>query len=255
MSYPLSSDVSSGQPTAYQHYNNLRSDALYLGQAAADSVSLGAFLQRYADNIKLEYLDTDRLRVPFVTTRPPTIMIQGVMCQAAANVDLASNSFSGVAATWYVFAKRTAGSNSFTLEVNTSSAETSTTRLIGEVYWDGTHLNPGTIKTYTGGTLSAADYDSGWFAVANNNTYTKAHSLGQPPRLVVLLHSSVASPGAANELVQVNVAFDGTSGVNSILGWEGTNILITTGDNATMGTLLSKRRISAAGYYRIFAWR
>ncbi|NPV75317.1 MAG: hypothetical protein HPY59_02975 [Anaerolineae bacterium] len=255
MTYPLSSDVSSGQPTAYQHYNNLRSDALYLGQPAADSVSLGAFLQRYADNIKLEYLDTDRLRVPFVTTRPPTIMIQGAMCQATANVDLPSNSFSGVAATWYVFAKRTPGSSTFTLEVNTSSAETSTTRLIGEVYWDGSHLNPGTIKTYTGGALPSADYDSGWFAVANNQTYTKAHSLGQPPRLVVLLHSSVASPGAANELVQVNVAFDDVSGVNSIIGWEGTNILITTGSNATMGTLLSKRRISAAGYYRIFAWR
>ena len=100
MAYPLSSDVSSGQPTAYQHYNNLRADALYLGQAAADVVSLGAFFQRYADNIKIEYLATNRLRVPHVASRPATMMINGLMLQAAANVDLPASSFSGGAATW-----------------------------------------------------------------------------------------------------------------------------------------------------------
>lgn len=255
MSYPLSSDVFSGQPTAYQHYNNLRADALYFGQSPADAVSLGEFFKRYTDNIKLEYLATDRLRIPFVTISPPAIMISGVMCQAAANVDLPPNTFSGAAATWYVFVKRAAGSTSFTLEVNTSSVESAATRLIGEVYWDGTHINSGAIKTYTSLALPIADYDSGWFAVAYSNTYTKAHSLGQIPRLMVLLHSASAAPSSSDELVTASAVFDSGAGYASTAGWNATNIYLTTGNSNTVGTVLSMRRYSAAGYYRIFAWR
>ena len=33
MTYPLSTTVSAGQPTAAAHYNHLRSDALRFGQA------------------------------------------------------------------------------------------------------------------------------------------------------------------------------------------------------------------------------
>ena len=43
MTYPLSSEVSSGQPTAAAQYNNLRRDALRLGQADADAATHGGF--------------------------------------------------------------------------------------------------------------------------------------------------------------------------------------------------------------------
>ena len=38
MSYPVSADVSAGDATLASQYNNMRSDALYSGQAAADAV-------------------------------------------------------------------------------------------------------------------------------------------------------------------------------------------------------------------------
>ena len=70
MTYPLSTDVSTGQPTAAAHYNALRADALRLGQAEADSVKVAQFLNRYQSGIRLQYLATNRLRVPYVTTSP-----------------------------------------------------------------------------------------------------------------------------------------------------------------------------------------
>lgn len=254
MSYPLSNDVSAGQPTAASHYNNLRADSLFLGQSPTDAVPIGAFIQRYVDNIKLEYLATNRLRVPYVTTRPPTLMIGGCMCQAVANVDLPSNSFSGAAATWYIFARRSPGSSAFTLEVNTSNAETTSTRLIGEVNWDGSNLNPGSLKVYTGVLLPNADYDSGWFSVASNTLYTKAHNLGQPPRLFTLFHSAVSAPGSGDELVRVTVVTH-SGGIMDVVGTDGTNIYVKTGYDGAYGTSYSTRRYSGAGYYRVQAWR
>ena len=70
MTYPLSSEVSSGQPTAAAQYNNLRRDALRLGQADADAATLADFLGRFSHNLRLELLETDRLRVPASPTSP-----------------------------------------------------------------------------------------------------------------------------------------------------------------------------------------
>ena len=48
MTYPLSFPVTPGQPTAADHYNNLRKDTLTLGQTDADAVNLGAFFKRFS---------------------------------------------------------------------------------------------------------------------------------------------------------------------------------------------------------------
>ena len=150
MTYPLSSDVTDGQPTAYQHYNNLRADALRFGQAAADAVSLGAGLARYVDVLVLEPLATNRLRVPYNAVQPCTLMIDGYLCQAAAHVDLASSTFSGAAATWYIFACRAAGSTTFTLSANTSLTEAAGQRRLAAIYWDGAALNYAMLYVYGG---------------------------------------------------------------------------------------------------------
>ncbi len=199
MTYPLSTDVSAGQPTAVAHYNTLRADALRLGQAEGDCVTTGVMLRRYARGVRLQYLATNRLRVPYVTTDPATLMINGFMCQAGANVDLPAGLFSGGAATWYVFANRTAGSTTFTLSVNTSGSEGTDQRVIGEVSYDGANII--SIKDYFASPLGDADYSSGWFAAAYNNTYTKAHGLSQHPRLVVVEHS--ANAAGTGEIVPV----------------------------------------------------
>lgn len=147
MTYPLSSDVSSGQPTAAAQYNNLRADALRLGQPAADSVLVGQLLEAYSSRLTLEALDSNRLRVPASAQEPVCLMIDGCAVRAEANVDLAPGAApGGTPAVYYIFAVRGAGSSSFTLSVNTSATPWSGARQIGACYWNGSRIVPESIQ-------------------------------------------------------------------------------------------------------------
>ncbi|MBA4375277.1 MAG: hypothetical protein C0401_03775 [Anaerolinea sp.] len=107
---------------------------------------------------------------------------------------------------------------------------------------------------YSAGTaLPTADYDSGWFAVIGNTTYTKAHGLSTQPRLVVLYHATDAA--GTSEWVQVFIVSTAATYENSILGVTSANIVITTGGTGSQQCVYSTRRGSSTGYYRIFAWR
>jgi hypothetical protein len=249
MTYPLSSEVTAGQPTAAAHYNNLRADALRFGQAEADTVRLGQFLGRFAAGVRINYLATNRLRVPYSASAPATLMINGCMCQLNANADLPGGQFSGGAATWYVFARRNPGSTGFTLEVNTSASVAPDQRIIGEVNWDGSNII--SVRTYFESALAAPDYDSGWFAAAYNNSYTKAHGLSQVPRLVLVEHS--ATSGGTGEIVALLVSL-GTD-FKSVLGYDASNVYLTFQNNSSYGVIMSTRRGSGGGYVHIMAWR
>ena len=252
MTYPNSSDVSAGQPTAASQYNNLRKDALLNGNSGADSVYLGTLLASYAFIRMITYLPTNRVRINYDSTKPCAIVIDGYMLAQTANIDLPSGLFSGAAALWYIFAVRTPSSSTFTLAVSTSAAPAPGQRLIGEVYWDGTNLAQNSMVSYYGSSLPIADYDSGWFPVVYNSTYTKPHGLGQTPRLVQLYHSTSPTGGAQNNLVTM------VGSVNSPkcpIGIFDVNIVITTGTDSTNGTLLSTHGASAGGYYRVLAWK
>lgn len=156
MTYPLSSEVSSGQPTAAAQYNNLRRDALTLGQADADALSLAAFFGRFSHHLRLEALESDRLRVPATPAAPVALMINGCMLAASANVDLPTSAKpSGAAADWYVFAVQSPGSASFSLEVNTSASEAGGRRLIGQFFWDGSRIAPGSVQSLASQYLEA----------------------------------------------------------------------------------------------------
>ena len=254
MTYPLSSQVTSGQPTAADHYNNLRADALRLGNAEADSLTLKGFLNRHQEHMSLAYLSAARVKVPFDANKPPTIYINGYLLQAAAEVDLASGLISGSAATWYIFAVRTAGSTTFTLAANTSATESTDQRLIGEVYWDGSTIKKTTIKCYfdLSKRLSDADYDSGWFACVYNNTYVKAHSLDSIPRIVALYYCSV-SAGTA-EWIPVYLV-QNASTILGVFGFDATYVYITTGASSSYDAVVhSTRGQASSGFYRILAW-
>jgi hypothetical protein len=174
------------------------------------------------------------------------------MLQASANVDLPSSQFSGGAATWYVFAVRSAGSQTFTLAVNTSAAEATDQRLIGEAMWDGSNVTAVTCYFAEPVSMFAADYDSGWFACAYNNTYTKTHSLGGQPRLVMIFHSSDAA--GTSEWVRAEVVSNGSAGIGC-WGVTAADVVITAANNSSAGCVYSARRNSGSGYYRILAWK
>ena len=146
MTYPLSSEVVSGQPTAADHYNHLRKDALYLGNTPTESVDLSLLLSTYSDNLNLSLLGTNRLRITAASAQPVTIMTAGKLLRAAANVDLSTaQAPSGGAALWYVFVQAEVTDNTIHLVVNTSAAPTSTQRMIGSFYWDGSQIVPDSI--------------------------------------------------------------------------------------------------------------
>lgn len=259
MTYPLSTDVTAGQPTAAAHYNNLRRDALHLGNADVDSKDMANFLNRHAEHMSIEYLATNRVRVPYSINKPPTLMINGYMLQLAANADLPSGQFTGAAATWYIFAVRSAGSTSFTLAVNTSAAEATDQRLIGEVYWDGSALSSSSIKCYfqqyiTG--FPTADYDSGWFAVSAGTTYTKAHSLGVTPRFHVLLWSASSTGSGDVHPVYVIYSTSPASSVWQIVTLNNSNVVVITGTGSACDVDMNNSTGGAtSGYYRILAWK
>ena len=149
MTYPLSSDVVAGQPTAADHYNNLRADALRLGQSYADSANLGDLLTRFDQNLTIQILGTDRLRVPCSVSVPVSLVVDNYyILKSTSNIDLpAGGKPSGSAMLWYVFAVRTPGSTIFSLMVNTSPAEYATVRLIGSFYWNGSAIESASIHT------------------------------------------------------------------------------------------------------------
>ena len=251
MTSPESSDVSSGQPTASAHYNNLRKDAVYLGKTAVQAADLATLLSHFVQNISLEYLSNNRIRLPYDSFNPARIVINGYMLFQSDNIDLAPSQFSGLAAVWYIFANQLIGSISFGLTVSTSPSVLANQRLIGECYWDGSNVDPGSVRSYYPG-YPPADYDSGWFAVLNNSSYTKSHNFSAYPRNWKLIWSQMPDGSTTN--YDVIVVTD--AGIpKSPLRVTPTSFLIKTGDNATSGTLLSTNAVSAAGYYRILAWR
>lgn len=251
MAYPESSDVSAGQPTAAAHYNNLRKDAVYLGKTSVQAADLATLLSNFVQNLRLEYLATNRIRVPYDSFNPARIVINGYMLYQNANIDSSLNLFSGPATTWYIFANQLVGSTGFGITVSTSPSPLANQRVIGECYWDGSNVDPATVRCYYPG-FSAADYDSGWFAVTTATLYTKTHNFGVVPRLWKLFWCS-ASDGSATHY-EVTTVLDGTA-YKCPIGSNTTSFKVKTGDSATMGTLVNTQAISAAGYYRILAWK
>ena len=252
MPYPFSSNVAAGQQTQASQYNNLRKDALFLGAEPANSASLGAFLGSIAFNVRIHYLATNRLRIPYDSQNPASIVINGNMLVQQANIDLPAGEFSGAAAVWYIFANRSDAFTFFSLSVNTSPVPAPTQRLIGEVFWNGTNLAPSSIRSYVSGSdWRAPAYDSGWYAVAHNQTYVKAHGLGQLPREVAVYWSSTADE---SQTIGLAFAFLQDSGPCSPAYWDKVNIYTKTGTNSSYGVQHCMQAKSGTGYYRILAW-
>jgi len=148
MTYPQSSAVNAGDATLANHYNYLRNDALFLGQSAANGVNLGTLLEHYHSRLEIERLSIDTVRVCASATEPVSLMVDGYLVQAVANVDLADEDKpSGAASTYYVFAVRADASTTFTLSVSTSSTEMASHRRIGRLYWDGSKIEKDSVRT------------------------------------------------------------------------------------------------------------
>ena len=146
MAYPLSSDVLPGDATAASQYNNLRSDTLYLGQDPADSVNLATLLNQFQSGLHLRRHQTDFTKVYVLAGA--RIMVDGYLCYNPSHVDLPADQVPvGGAANYYVFAKRAAGSTTFTLVTKAGFVPDANERLIGQFYWTGTEVQKDSVRT------------------------------------------------------------------------------------------------------------
>lgn len=254
MTYPLSSEVSAGQPTYASQYNNLRQDALAFGQDYSDSLKIGEFLSGYAANLTLSLSGTTRLKIDYDVSRPPVIVIGQCMLSRTSTVLTPSADFSGLAAgPYYIVAHRTAASKTFTINVETAALNSDTDRTIGTAYWDGSAIQYWDSYFGTNLGMPDPDYESAWFAVTTGALYTKPHNLGVIPRLVVLLHST-SSSGASEQVTCFNMKLSAANQYYAGFGITTNNVLIETSTDAAGGTCYSTRRASGAGYYKVIAW-
>ena len=101
------------------------------------------------------------------------------------------------------------------------------------------------------------NYNSGWFAVTKDTTYTKTHGLGVIPSIVVLQFSTTASPSDSAYISSLPlVGFVPRSFASTN---HGANTFFTTTE-IRIKTLEYVGVDSAgfsvqSGYYRILAWR
>lgn len=98
--------------------------------------------------------------------------------------------------------------------------------------------------------LDGAGYDSGWFAVAAGNTYTKAHGMGSKPTRVTLLFATSASPAGSYYEPQMFMQSAYTS--NILLRCNDTNVKIDI--TGTSWVAQDDGGAQTSGYYRVLAW-
>ena len=156
MSYPNSSDVIAGQATEAAQYNNLRSDALYLGGDAATSGNMRALLYQYRGPLSLQRNGSAGIVINASEDAPVSMMIGGAIrsVSASQNVTVDSSIYTDVCRLYLFAAADSAGG--FTLKIAESAVERSGTRLIGSFLWSGDGIIPGTLRTAAEMEITAA---------------------------------------------------------------------------------------------------
>ena len=152
MSYPLSSEVIVGQATEAAQYNNLRSDALYLGGASGASGTVRDLLYSAAGVYSLTQVGKTMIRLDASDTSPVGLMIGGTIYSVAASVSLTlTTTLLPAAGRYPVYA---IGQSDGTFNLSLSGGQNS--RAVGACCWDGTGIIPGTLRTTAEAALKAA---------------------------------------------------------------------------------------------------
>ena len=88
MTYPLSASVAVGDATEAAQYNNLRTDALYLGENAGVSGSVRDLVICGSGNISLQRASGTRLSVPASASVPAAAPIDGQIAAIRAGMGI-----------------------------------------------------------------------------------------------------------------------------------------------------------------------
>ena len=151
MSYPLSSAVQVGDATEAAQYNNLRMDALYLGNQPGQSGNMLQLLAQSMGAVSLTRISSMIIRLTASPAEPCGLMISGRIYAVIGNVELTISQEETYAAGRY-FVYAVGGSDgSFSLAMG--SAAPYNGRMVGTFLWDGQGIIPGTVR-------NKQDYDA-----------------------------------------------------------------------------------------------
>ena len=144
MTFPLSSAVNVGDATEASQYNNLRKDALYLGNDPAASGNLLQLLYQSMGPVSLTRISATAIRLNASADEPCALVIGGVICVATSDLTVLLSSVTlQTAGRYYVYAVGQSN-GSFTLSAANQNAPANS-RKIGTFLWDGTGIIPGTL--------------------------------------------------------------------------------------------------------------
>lgn len=133
MTYPLSRVVQPGDTTLASQYNDLRSDALTLGNPENSSASLGQLLRDYRSDLVLRGSGAE------ITLDPCALMIDGVPAFSDTPITKAVTAIEfSAAGLLQIAVEKSAAGAGMQLIVQTSRTVSAGQRIIGSCYWDPT---------------------------------------------------------------------------------------------------------------------
>lgn len=150
MTYPLSSTVQAGDATEASQYNNLRADALYLGN---DPAASGNLLQLLSGSIQLSQSGTATIVLTASESAPASLLISGVIYSVTQNLSFEMTAENFPAAGYYqIYAALESGS--FSLGV--AAALPNNAVKIGGLIWTGSAIVRGTLRNNAAESIAAA---------------------------------------------------------------------------------------------------
>lgn len=152
MTYPLSAEVVEGQATEAAQYNNLRSDALFLGGDPTASGTVRDLLASCTFSYELQQEGTNTIKLPASASAPVGLMINGGIYSVTSVLSLYISAATLPDAGRYPLYATISGAG-FVLSLSSSG---DISLQIGSFCWDGLGIIPGTLRTNAGAALNAA---------------------------------------------------------------------------------------------------
>ncbi len=145
MTYPLSNPVNVGDPTEADQYNNLRTDALYLGNDPAASGTLRDLLCQAWGTITLARISGTEIRLSASASAAAAVTIGGIIHAVTEDLILTVSAVDFPDPGRYAIYAAADDGPGFTLSAGT--VPPSNSREIGSFVWTGDGIIPGTVKT------------------------------------------------------------------------------------------------------------
>lgn len=146
MTYPLSSAVSVGDPTEASQYNNLRADALYLGNDPETSGNVAQLLCTAAGSVRLAKTDQSVITLSASGSTPCAVVIGGKIYSVTENLTLTVSVLETEHGRYMIYAV-SEEDGTFTLEYRFYGfTPPENSRLIGTFLWDGEGIIPGSVR-------------------------------------------------------------------------------------------------------------